>query len=104
VWQLPRDCSGAGPDGAGNCIPADHGPQAAQEAAFRHFGDQAVQVLCFNRGPFRYQGKRFHAYGCKAIRGGHLQNDEIYCVVLRHRDPLTDGEVAALPTQKTKCD
>jgi hypothetical protein len=98
------DCSGAEPDGAGNCIPSDHGPQAAQQAAFRHFGDQADQVVCFNHGPFRYQGKHFHADGCKAIRGGRLQNDEIYCAVLHQGDALTDGEVGALPATKTKCD
>jgi hypothetical protein len=101
---MAGDCSGAAPDGAGNCIPSDHGPQAAQQAAFHHFGDQAEQVVCFNHGPFRYQGKHFHSYGCKAIRGRHLQNNEIYCVILHQGAALTDSEVAALPGQKQRCD
>jgi hypothetical protein len=98
------DCSGASPDGAGNCIPADHGPMAAQQAAFHHYGNQAEQVVCFNHGPFRYQGQRFHSYGCKAIRGGHLQNDETYCVILNQGVALTNDEIAALPVEKRRCD
>lgn len=97
------DCSGAAPDGAGNCIPADHGPKAAQQAAFRHYGDRAEQVVCFNHGPFRYHGRRLHSYGCKAMRGGHLQNDEVYCVILRRGTALTDAEAAALPRQMRRC-
>jgi hypothetical protein len=98
------DCSGAAPDGAGNCIPADHGPKAAQQAAFHHYGDQAEQVVCFNHGPFRYHGRHLHSYGCKAIRGGHLQNDEIYCVILRRGTALAAAEVAALPRDDQRCD
>jgi hypothetical protein len=101
VWV--GDCSGASPDGAGNCIPADHGPKAAQQAAFHHYGDQAEQVLCMNHGPFRYHGQHFHSYGCKAIRGGHLQNDEIYCVILHKGVALTTDEIAALPAMKKLC-
>jgi hypothetical protein len=97
------DCSGAAPDGAGNCIPADHGPKAAQQAAFQHYGDRAEQVVCFNHGPFSYHGRHLHSYGCKAMRGGHLQNDEIYCVILRKGTALTETETAALPRQKRRC-
>jgi hypothetical protein len=101
---LAGDCSGAAPDGAGNCIPSDHGPQAAQQAAFKHYGDQAEQVVCFNHGPFRFRGEHYHSYGCKAIRGGHLQNDETYCVILHQRVALTEGDVAALPSSTRACD
>ena len=98
------DCSGASPDGAGNCIPADHGPKAAQQSAFQHYGDRADEVVCFNHGPFRYQGEHLHSYGCKAITGGHLQNDEVYCVILRRGTALTAAEIAALPRRDQRCD
>jgi len=98
------DCSGATPDGAGNCIPYDHGPQPAQQAAFRYFGDRVDQVACCNHGRFHFRGRGYHAWGCKAIRGGHLQNDVIYCVFLRRGVALTPGEVSALHWGKRRCD
>jgi hypothetical protein len=67
-----------------------------QAAAFKHFGDQADEVACFNAGPFRYHHGRYHEYGCKAIRGGHLQNDETYCVMLHQGSPIPDDAVAAI--------
>jgi len=105
--QFSGDCSGATADGAGNCIPYDHGPTVAQQAALSHYGDQAEQVVCFNHGTFRHHGVRYHGYGCKAIRGGHMQNDEIYCVEVRNGVALTDTETAALlavvPAEQRRC-
>jgi hypothetical protein len=105
--QVAGDCSGATPDGAGNCIPDDHGPVAAQQAAFNHYGDQAEQVLCMNHGTFRHHSVEYHGYGCKAIRDGHLQNDEIYCVELRDGVPLSDRQTSALldlvPLEQQRC-
>jgi hypothetical protein len=50
---------------------------------------------------------RYHGYGCKAIRGGHMQNDEIYCVEVRNGVALTDTETAALlavvPAEQRRC-
>ena len=98
------DCSGATPDGAGNCIPYDHGPTAAQQAAFRYFGARADQVACFHHGPFRHHGKTYDAWGCKAIRGGELQNDVLYCVVLRDGIAIRKSEASALPARARRCD
>ena len=99
------DCSGGTADGAGGCIPDDHGPTAAQQAAFKHF--DADDAACFNKGPFRYQGRRYHEYACKAIRGGHLQNDETYCVILSGGVPVPDSQTQAIlsarPTQRSRC-
>jgi len=104
---MAGDCSGATPDGAGSCIPSDHGPSVAQQAAFTHFGDRAEQVVCFNNGPFRYQGVHFHGYACKAIRGGHLQNDKTYCLLVSRGAAVPDSEsatvLAALPNQLQRC-
>jgi hypothetical protein len=104
---MAGDCSGGTFDGAGGCIPNDHGPAVAQQAAFRHFGDSADAVACFNNGPLRYRGRRLHQYACKAIRGGHLQNDETYCVITGQDGPIPDGQTAAIlaarPLQRQRC-
>lgn len=98
------DCSGGTGDGAGNCIPYDHGPRPAVKAALAHYANHADDVVCFNRGPFRYHGQPYHAYGCEAIRDGHLQNDELYCVYLRSGVALTRSQAAMLPARKQVCD
>jgi len=67
---MAGDCSGGTGDGAGGCIPDDHGPTAAQQAAFKHFG--VKDAACFNNGPFGYQGHRYHEYACKSMSGHHL--------------------------------
>ena len=102
---MAGDCSGGTADGAGGCIPDDHGPTAAQQAAFNHF--DVNDAACFNEGPFRYQGRRYHEYACKAIRGHHLQNDETYCVMLSQGAPIPDSQtsiiLAARPAQRARC-
>jgi hypothetical protein len=99
------DCSGGTGDGAGGCIPDDHGPTVAQQAAFQHF--DVDDAACFNNGPFRYQGRKYHGYACKAIRGHQLQNDDTYCVILSQGVPISDAQtatiLAARPTLKQRC-
>ena len=103
------DCSGGTADGAGNCIPYDHGPTVAQQAAFSHFGDRAEQVACLNNGPFRYRDVRYHQYDCFAIRGGHMQrgDDDRYCVIVRAGAAIPDQQVTAIlavrPAQRHRC-
>ncbi len=103
--SVAGDCSGGTADGAGGCIPDDHGPTAAQQAAFKHFN--VDDAACFNNGPLRYQGRKYHGYACKAIRGHHLQSDETYCVILSQGVPISDEQTAAIlaarPTQKQRC-
>jgi hypothetical protein len=94
------DCSGATPDGNGGCIAPYHGPQAAQRAAKHHFGVNTVD--CFNHGPVTVDGRKVHAWGCKAIRDGTLQ-DDLYCVFLENGTALTSSDVAALPKSKRSC-
>ena len=102
---MAGDCSGGTADGAGGCVPDDHGPTAAQQAAFKHF--DVDDAACFNEGPFRYQGRRYHEYACKAIRGHQLQNDETYCVMLNQGIPIPDSQtttiLAARPAQRERC-
>lgn len=102
---MAGDCSGGTADGAGGCIPDDHGPTAAQQAAFKHF--DVDDAACFNNGPFRYQGRRYHGYACKAIRGHHLQNDETYCVIVSQGLAISDSQtaviLAARPAQRQRC-
>jgi hypothetical protein len=94
------DCSGAAPDGNGGCIAPYHGPPAAQQAVKRHFNVDTVE--CFNHGPVTYKGRKIHAWGCKAIKEGNLQ-DDLYCVFLEDGTVLTSSEVAALPKSKRSC-
>jgi hypothetical protein len=94
------DCSGATPDGNGGCIAPYHGPDAAQRAAKRHFNVDTVE--CFNHGPVTFKGRKIHAWGCKAIKEGTLQ-DDLYCVFLENGAALTRSEIAALPKSKRSC-
>ena|SRR5690349_9499734 len=94
------DCSGATVGANGGCVVPSHGPPAAQRAAERHFGVQAVE--CSNHGRITLSNRKIHAWGCKPLKEGALQ-DNLYCVFLEDGAVLSDHEIAALPKSKRSC-
>lgn len=100
---MAGDCSGGTGDGAGNCIPYDHGPRVAQQAAFMHFGDRAEQVVCVNKGEFRYQRARYHEYECFPIRNGDWQraDGDRYCVIVHGGSAIPEQQVSDILAVRT---
>jgi hypothetical protein len=94
------DCTGATFGANGGCVAPSHGPPAAQRAAEHHFGVQTVE--CVSHGRITLSDRKIHAWGCKPIKKGSLQ-DNIYCVFLEDGAVLTSSEIAALPKSKRSC-